>query len=127
MKLAFYFAIGWCVVCGFAGEAMAYDGQNLLAHCLSMAQLSNLTGNSNEDLFIIMPSGLCIGYVEGVRDTLRAGEKTYCLPEKVESKQAAQVVTEYLLSIIASPELKDTASSLVQRALMGEFPCTEGN
>jgi len=109
-----------CVVWGFVGEAIAYDGSELLGYCIGLDQLSN-----TDNKFLILGFGLCIGYVEGVRDTLR-GEKTYCLPERVEPKQAAQVVTKYLQNIIVSPELKDTASSIVQRAFTEAFPCPEG-
>ncbi len=130
MKFVLYFAIGWCVVCGFAGEALAYDGNGLLEDC--QIAMKVLGGNPimGDQFKAGAASGMCLGLVQGVvgmgylwQDT---GAHYYCLPEEeFSTKQAVRVILKYLEDNPA--ELHRRALVLLVRAFMDAFPCEEGN
>jgi len=121
MKFVFCFVLGWCLVCGFAGEALAeYDGTDLLDYC---SEYINYKGD--------MEFGLCMGFVLGVRDTPRAlwsgyslAKRIFCLPEGVAPQQEVRVVVKYLEDNPA--KLHESAAVLVMGALSGAFPCKGG-
>jgi len=64
---------------GFAGEAQAIDGSELLALC-NVGRSGESSTPENPGLGRLWASGLCEGYVLGVIDMFRAG-KTDCLPD----------------------------------------------
>ena len=113
-----------CVVWGFVGNAMAYDGMELLVLC-DVGLTRSASTPERPGLGSMWSAGLCEGYVEAVKDTLLAGEKTICLP-RFDMRQDAEVVRQYLGSISPTPRLRVPAHTLVQQALIEAFPCTEG-
>ena len=130
MKFVLYFAIGWCVVLAVAGEALAYDGHELLANCLKALNVPDNPDSftTRQSVEWIMASGLCRGYTTGVIDASLiqqavAKEQLFCLPEGIKAEPVVQVVTEFLE---AHPYvLHRNASILTLAALREAFPCPE--
>ncbi len=137
MKYVVYFAIGWCLVCGFAGEALAYDGNELLGACQTFLARVDTAARDYMDIYKNgFVSGTCLGYFGGTLATAqiwqlalseraqKSGGGVYCLPES-EPKQMIRDVVKYLEDNPA--ELHKTAAFNILDALMEAFPCTEGN
>ena len=130
MKYVVYFAIGWCVVWGFAGEAMAYDGNDLLGYCKK--SLNGITADltTEQTLEWMMGNGLCMGYITGVSETYLmqqqalTQEQDFCLTEGIAIQKLMRVVTNYLEA--RPTELHKNASILIQAALIDAFPCKGG-
>ena len=65
----------------------------------------------------------CLGYVEGVTDSLSASpaQAPICVPDGVEGGQIKDVVVNYLR---AHPETRQTSgASIIHAALYQAFPC----
>ncbi len=124
MKFVLYFAIGWCVVCGFAGEALANDGNALLGHCKTFLAEDNRIGDYGSGI----EYGACVGYIGGVKDSfyiwhVATVRISYCLPEEAEFDQLVRVVVKWLEDNPAS--LHHNAAGLVRGAFSEAFPCPE--
>lgn len=123
MRNVFYLVLCGCVVWGFAGEAQAYSGFDLLSHCYSyQIQLEDSTGNAKQDLPMTKSAGRCLGYLEAVKNM-----ETSCLPNEVGARQAVKVVVDHIQSLIFDREIDSNALPLVQAAFVDAFPCPEGN
>ena len=126
MKYLVYFVLCWCVVLAVAGEALAYDGEELLGYCQNALNRPDDNPTTKQTLEWIMASGLCRGYTSGVIDASLiqqavAKEQLFCLPEGIKAEQVVQVVTEFLE---AHPyALHRNASILTLAALREAFPC----
>jgi len=103
----------WCGMTQHPGDVLAMrttttgfeDGNTLYAKC-----------NENQRIY-------CMGYVTGVADLLQ-GQNTngVCLPQGVVVGQLVDVVKKFLKE---HPETRHfTATSEIQVALEGAFPCT---
>lgn len=108
------------VVWGFAGEAMAYDGNSLLRVCKKYIDDPPISANA-------LDIGMCMGYVTGVMETgshmQSAGAKaTYCMPDEVEIQQLARIVVKYLEEHPADLHYKAAAAVLF--SFIDAFPCT---
>jgi len=120
------------VVCavagGFAGEAMAWDGNELLGYCQTYLKVDgNMTGL--ETFGDGMAFGGCAGFVSGVVTTSGLwqegmGKQVDCSPEGAEVNQLIRVVTKYLEGHPA--ELHRHSVLLIQLALTEAWPCAEG-
>ena len=120
----------YCVVCcSLMGNLLAYDGNGLLENCQQQLKvISNLDGTKTFEDGVA--SGVCNGYVGGVRDTARlwqqgTGRQTYCLPEAAKDDQLIRITIKYIEDNPA--ELYYPAAALVQFAFIEAFPCKEGN
>jgi len=119
MKFVLYFVLGWCLVCGLVGEAMAYSGSDLL-ESYQLYLNDRTAGNAIE-------IGICVGYVAGIKDAVSdwqigTGKQTYCMPEEVSNDQLIRVVVKSLENNPTRLHLR--ASVTVQRAFIEAFPCT---
>ncbi|WP_318183106.1 Rap1a/Tai family immunity protein [Pseudomonas fluorescens] len=102
------------------GQALA-DGHNLLVACKMIGQ------KIPTDDYSAFESGLCIGFVQGVRQTLSAyadllpKEQRICVPRAVNNKESVGVVVKYLE---AHPnQLKQPEVALAIQAHREAFPC----
>jgi len=128
MKFVLYFAIGWCVMLAVAGEALAYDGEELLGFCQNALNRPDDNQTTKQTLEWMMDSGLCRGYTAGVIDASLiqqavAKEQLFCLPEGIKVLPVVQVVTEFLED--HPYVLHRNASILTLAALRVAFPCPE--
>ena len=126
--------IGCCLIFFlFTGGLMASDGHWFLENC--EAYLRVMEGNSRvEDE---MPTGACLGYVQGFVDTnsvwfkMYPSVKLYCLPETADTSEAwtktyiqmVKVVNKWLEDNPASLHYNATSSMIF--ALKQAFPCEE--
>ena len=100
-----------CLPASAQGARFFYTGNELWSLC---------SGKSD------YASGVCIGFVAGVADTLAVGTGILglgraCFPEQVTEGQARDVVKRYLEQ---HPERRHyTAANLVAEALVEAFPC----
>ncbi|VVO43605.1 hypothetical protein PS914_06546 [Pseudomonas fluorescens] len=102
------------------GQVLA-DGHNLLVACKMIGQ------KIPTDDYSAFESGLCIGFVQGVRQTLTAyadllpKEQRICVPRAVNNKESVGVVVRYLE---AHPnQLKQPEVALAIQAHREAFPC----
>ena len=132
MKSIFYSVVCWCLVCGFAGEALAYDGNLLLEQCQAFLD-TPILATPNLAYENGLAAGACIGYMTSVRDNnLRLNEVLkvaksdlgYCLPSPLEGEQLIRVIVKYLEDNPA--KLHTIAAPLVKAAFREAFPCPEG-
>jgi len=124
VKYVVYFAIGWCLVCGFAGEALAYPGIELLKNCQHyLAKPTTAPGDQH-----YIEYGMCLGYVSGVHETNEvyeavAEQQIYCPPKEVEFEQLVRVIVKYLENHPA--DLHYSAAYNIIFAFKEAFPCPE--
>jgi hypothetical protein len=109
--------IGWGILVVLAallllegGQALA-DGHNLLVACKMLRQKTATDYNA-------LQSGLCIGLIQGVRQTLMAyadvlpKEHRVCVPRSVNNEQSVGIVVDYLESHPNQLYLPETALAI---------------
>ena len=107
-----------------SGGAAATDGNKLLSECQSAVRIAD-RGNSDADF---ANAGMCIGMVEGVRDTQIILQNQLplafriCFPENgLSTGQAVRVVAKYLHD---NPAILDkTSAFLVLMSFQTAYPC----
>ncbi|WP_448091798.1 Rap1a/Tai family immunity protein [Pseudomonas lini] len=104
------------------GGAMAADGNTLLSQCKIA-----IRGDANVESYDALQAGLCIGLIQGVRQTMLTyvdmlpKQERACFPERMTNNQGTRVVVKYLEDHPKSLHYPDTL--LAMAAYRDAFPC----
>jgi hypothetical protein len=118
-----------CVTPAFAVKR---SGNDILVDCTNLVKTESIEAVSQDK---VLGMGYCIGLIDGFvtfnyvyESILRAGGQEsdivqMCLPDRVSTRQLADVIIKYLES---NPDkLQQAGQALAAQALVDAYPCTD--